>query len=650
MTQPRNRRALLTLAVVAAMLALMPRVSFSQQQREGRPNVLFIAIDDLNDWIGCLDGHPDVKTPNIDRLARRGVLFTRAYASATVCNPSRTSLLTGILPSRSGVYANAEPFRLALPAAVTIPQHFMAHGYHVVRGGKIFHVPGDPASWDRPRNAPYHGSNLRERDPKAFEPIYTVRPAGRANLRWGPLRVSDEDMSDTQIVNWAVEYLNMKHDKPLFLACGLFKPHTPWHVPQKYFDMYPPDGITVPELVENDLDDVAGMDQDAAERFHKAMTADGNWRAAVAAYLACVSFTDANVGRLLDGLDRSPYADNTIIVLWSDHGYKLGDHYGWGKGTLWERDAHVPLIIAGPPIPKPGVECHRTVSLIDIYPTLVELCGLSLPPRLDGTSLVPLLNDPTAPWDHPALTTNGRNNHGVRSERWHYMRDNDGNEQLYDHENDPHEWTNLANKPEYDSVKEKLASCLPKVNAEYPVPYGRNVAPATEKAWGAYFAVDLREHCNRTFKDDVAGDRQGGWTDRGRDDMRNLPVGSILLLGVPFRIIDPRDTVGPGPQKSCIVLRGAEGGSCFPKAVASIGVNKTAAELVFLHCSVGDAGLEHGEELAEYVIAYEDGSKIEVPLKYNENIGDWIVRRNLRSEEHTSELHHIPLSRMPSSA
>jgi len=446
-------------AFAASYVRAMASEERSHRSTE-RPNVLFIAIDDLNDWVGCLGGHPDVKTPNIDRLAKHGVLFTQAYCSAPACNPSRASLLTGILPSTSGVYHNNQPWRPAMPKAVTLPQHFMTRGYHVVGGGKIFHGRyRDPASW--------HEYVARGPDPMPpRRPLNGIPKT--AHFDWGPVDVSDDDMDDTRIVKWAIECLNRKHDKPFFLGCGLFRPHLPWYVPRKYFDMFPPDKITLPNVNKNDLEDVPPIGRQMArpQGDHRKVVETNNWRKAVSAYLACISFTDTNVGRLLDALDSSPYAKNTVIVLWGDHGWHLGEKLHWRKFALWEEATHAPLIVVAPGVAKAGAKCRRTVSFVDIYPTLVELCGPSPRKELEGTSLVPLLKNPSAPWDRPALTTHGRNNHSVRTERWRYIRYRDGTEELYDHLNDPLEWNNLADKPESAQVKKKLARWLPKVNAE----------------------------------------------------------------------------------------------------------------------------------------------------------------------------------------
>jgi arylsulfatase A-like enzyme len=432
----------------------------------GKPNVLFIAIDDLNDWVGCLGGYPGVKTPNIDRLAARGVLFTKAYCAAPVCNPSRASLMTGIRPSTSGVYENQQPMRDAplLKDAITMPQHFMAHGYRVVGGGKIYHggYP-DPQSWQE-----YFPSQQRT---QPGNPQPEQRPAngipGAANFDWAPLDVPESEMGDMKTAEWVSKELARRHDKPFFLACGIFRPHLPWYTPQKYFDMYPLDRIALPVVKEDDLDDVPAEGRRLALRSgdHKKVSDHQQWKKGVQAYLASISFADACVGRVLDALDQSAYAKNTIVVLWSDHGWHLGEKLHWRKFALWEEATRNVFAIAAPGVTKPSTTCARTVSSMDLYPTLIELCGLAPKKELEGVSLTPLLKNPGAKWDRPALTTYERGNHTVRSERWRYIRYHDGGEELYDHDKDEMEWTNLAAKPELSKVKQELAKWLPETDA-----------------------------------------------------------------------------------------------------------------------------------------------------------------------------------------
>ena len=464
-TGPIGRRDFLRFLGFGAAAVVAPRVSFGAQQAKARPNVLFIAIDDLNDWIGCLGGHPDVKTPNLDRLAARGVLFTSAHCAAPACNPSRAALMTGIRPSTSGIYHNPHPWRKSpvLAKAVTLPQHFMAHGYRVVGGGKIYHgrFP-DPPSWQE-----YFPSQTKNRPP---DPVPPRRPVNgipnTAHFDWGPLDVQDGRMGDYKVVDWAIGELKKKHDKPFFLACGLFRPHLPWYVPRKYFDMYPLDKIHLPEINENDLDDVPAIGRQIARpgRDHKKVIQHKQWRKAVQGYLASITFTDAQVGRLLDAFDAGGHAKNTVVVLWSDHGWHLGEKLHWRKFALWEEATHNVLMFVAPGVTKPRGRCDRPVGLIDIYPTLIDLCGLKAKPELEGLTLLPLLKDPSAKRDRPALTTHGRNRHSVRSQRWRYIRYNDGSEELYDRDKDPLEWKNLAGDPAYAQVKKDHARRLPKTN------------------------------------------------------------------------------------------------------------------------------------------------------------------------------------------
>lgn len=427
-----------------------------QAQAQQKPNVLFIAVDDLNDWIGAYGGYPGVKTPNLDRLAKEGEIFTRAYCSAPACNPSRASLLTGIKPSTSGVYHNEQPWRPALPKAVTLPQYFTANGYEVQGIGKIFHgAYEDPASWPV-----YHKVQPSPEPPGA--PV-----VGKGHFDWSPVKAEDKDMGDYKNVDLAISFLQQKRQKPFFLAVGFTRPHLPWYVPQKYFDQYPLSAIQLPKVTANDLADVpaAGVAIAKPAGDHAFIKKSGQWKNAIQGYLASITFTDGQIGRLLDALKSSPYHQNTIIVLFGDHGWHLGEKEHWRKFALWEEAARVPFIVLAPGITKAGSTSRRPVSLLDIYPTLVDLCGLPAKKDLEGISLEPLLKNPLAVRDQPALTTHGLNNHSLRSERWRYIRYADGSEELYDHDNDPEEWKNLAGDPQYANVKAAFAKWLPKVNA-----------------------------------------------------------------------------------------------------------------------------------------------------------------------------------------
>jgi len=431
-----------------------------------RPNILFIAIDDLNDWVGCLGGHPDAKTPNLDRLASRGLLFTNAHCAAPLCNPSRAAIMTGIRPSTSGVYTNRQPFRQSPVTrdAITLPQYLRAHGYYTLGSGKIYHGSfPDPPSWDE-----YYPSQEQNRP---ADPVPPRRPLNgipnTGHFDWGPLKVKDDEMGDMKVANWVAEQLHRKYEKPFFLACGIFRPHLPWYVPEKYFDLYPLETVTLPKVKDDDLDDIPPVGRKFArpEGDHKRVVEHNQWRQAVQAYLACISFADAAVGRVLEAFDSSSYKDNTIIVLWSDHGWHLGQKLHWRKFTLWEEATHNVFMIVAPGITRPGSRCRRAVDLVDIYPTLVELCGLPPKQGLEGRSLVPWLKNPDLEKERPALTTYLRGNHSVRTEQWRYIRYHDGTEELYDHRQDPLEWYNLAARPGYEDVKRQLARWLPSYDA-----------------------------------------------------------------------------------------------------------------------------------------------------------------------------------------
>ena len=466
---------------VCALILLLSasfNASFSlAQEHAAQPNVLFIAVDDLNHWVGHLDSHPGTLTPNIDRLAGKGVTFGRAYSAAPLCNPSRVSLLTGVMPARSGVYGNFEELRQQLPDAVTLPQHFRQHGYSVKGGGKIFHGgPGDGESWDEYFLA---GNSNAPREQASSAQTGMWNP-------WGPSTLDDRAMNDARIADRIIAELASQHDRPFFLAYGTYKPHLPWRVPRKYFEMHPRESVVLPTVAENDLDDVPPFGRRLAAEVldvsnnrdfatpggdHANVLQHNQWQAAVQGYLASITFADAQVGRVLDALADSPHADDTIVVLWGDHGYHLGQKEHWRKHTLWEEGLRTTLVISAPGYTGSNVRSDRVVSLLDLYPTLIELAGLEPRQGMDGQSIVPLLQQPDLPWPRPAVSTYGFQNHSIRTERWRYIRYRDGTEELYDHEADPNEWTNLAVAPvaaRYREVIDQLARHLPEVNVPGP--------------------------------------------------------------------------------------------------------------------------------------------------------------------------------------
>jgi arylsulfatase A-like enzyme len=455
------------LMLVAAVLFLAGVPAFSQSAAGDRPNVLLICIDDLNDWIGCLEGHPQAVTPNIDRLAARGVLFTNAHCQAPVCLASRASFMSGNLPSTTGVYLLGPGLRESpeLKGVKTMPEWFADQGYKTMGTGKIYHGGGNQETFQTYGPRGNAGPVLRGDDKLNYK-------QGHPLWDWGAYPEKDEQMPDFVCAQWAVERLKEKHDKPLFLAVGFNRPHVPMYAPQKWFDMQVPlDEIELPATHDNDRDDLPAYGKRLTAGFpaprHEWMVANDQWKKAVRAYLACITFVDAQVGKVLDALDASGRAENTVVVLLSDHGFHMGEKQRWAKRTLWEESARVPLIVAGPGI-EPDRQCAQPAGLIDLYPTLIELCGLQDPGHLEGQTLVPQLKDVDTP-HAPAVTTWWVGNHSVRSERYRYIRYADGSEELYDHQNDPNEWHNLiaikaAKEWEYKDILAYHRKFLPKVD------------------------------------------------------------------------------------------------------------------------------------------------------------------------------------------
>ena len=443
-----------------------------------RPNILLILADDLNDWVGSLTSHPNASTPNIDRLAAEGMLFRQAYAASPKCNPSRTALLLGLAPSKTGIYDNGHWWRPHLPDAVALPEAFRKAGYRVAGGGKIFHHTegfnppdlwdeyfalrfDDP--WDRKGSA-YPG--MVQTRPPAGHPLAGLTPF-RHELDWGSLPVRDADYGDARTVAWAERFLQQDREQPFLLAVGLFHPHLPWYAPQGFFDAIEPSDTVLPNVPDGDLADVPAEGKRLASRgaeVFEAIRDAGKWAEAVRAYTANIAFADALVGQLLEALDSSPHAANTVVVFASDHGFHLGEKQHWYKSTLWERATHVPLVIRAPGV-APGSVCDRPVSLLDIYPTLLDLAGAPRPATLDGSSLTGLLENPGAEPDRHVSITYLRGNHAVRRGRWLYIRYRDGGEELYDREADPQELTNLASREELLDLKRALAGLLPRESA-----------------------------------------------------------------------------------------------------------------------------------------------------------------------------------------
>lgn len=452
---------------IAALWSLASFLLLNTQAVE-RPNVLFIAIDDMNDWVGCLGGHPDTSTPNIDRLARRGTLFTNAHCQAPICNPSRTSVMYGLRPSTSGIYMNSPtPWRVpAMKRYPTLPRWFAKHGYHTACTGKLYHGSGLPEG-DFELVGPRPGQKLKELDKK----LRTDLP-NKASGLWdfGPQEYQESLFQDHVDASWAIEQLKSDADKPFFLAVGFYRPHVPFYAPSRIFKDLPIEDVTLPIVKEGDRDDLpeiaTEVTSNKAPPPHSWFVENKAWREAVQAYLACIRWTDEQVGRLLDALDESSHAKNTIVVLYSDHGFHLGEKDRWTKFSLWERSTRVPFIIAAPGLPK-GQRNGRPTELLSIYPTLLELCDLPANALNEGRSLLPLLKNAKAGWPHFALTTHGKDNHAVRSDRYRYIRYHDGSQELYDMQEDPHEWTNLVGgrlSAEQANLVNRLSKALPTIN------------------------------------------------------------------------------------------------------------------------------------------------------------------------------------------
>jgi uncharacterized sulfatase len=470
MTRPKIE-FLLALGTLLAGLSASAPAAPARRPAPPRYNVLFIATDDLNGDLGCY-GHPVVKTPNIDRLASRGVRFDRNYCQFPLCSPSRTSLMTGLRPDTTQVFDLQKHFRKVLPDVVTLPQMFRNAGYYAARVGKIYHygVPGDigtnglddPASWDKVVNP-----KGRDKTDEHLVVNHTPKRGLGASLSFLAADGADEEQTDGIGTTEAIKLLEANKDRPFFIAMGYYRPHCPHVAPKKYFAQVPMASVRMSPISEAWRAQVPGPSLASTQPWPWCGVTDEQAREAKHAYWASVEFVDAQVGRLLAALERLGLAQKTIVVFWSDNGYHLGEHGLWMKQSLFENSARVPLIIAAPAQKAKGQGCQRTVELLDIYPTLAELCGLTPPSNLAGRSLKPLLDDPQAPWDKPAFTQVWRGSfpgHSVRTERWRYTEWDDGKRgtELYDYQTDPQEEHNLAADPQHARVVAELKALVRK--------------------------------------------------------------------------------------------------------------------------------------------------------------------------------------------
>ncbi|MEX0323268.1 MAG: sulfatase [Puniceicoccaceae bacterium] len=481
------------------LLIILSTVSSLSCIAAERPNVLFISIDDLNDWIGEMGGHPQAITPNMDELFNEGVLFTNAHCSQAVCAASRNSLLSGLHPSTTGWYTSTSDMRASFDTVMgshkMLPQYFKDNGYKTMAVGKIYHQGVTDYKdrtddfWDetapdynvpkdlKDRGDGYGGTKFYPfpRNGSQIVNHYGEDFADGHSLCYGALEREDMPegkMFDELIAEWAVDKLNEDHDKPFFLAVGFVRPHVPYTAPKEFFDYYDLDKIKLPHVPDDEMSDIPLMGKSIAFGTikigdHNAVTSlsDTYWQEMVYGYLACVSFVDHELGKVLKALRESKYADNTIIVLWTDHGQHLGEKKHWRKQALWEESTHVPLFFKVPGLSKKGTRSDSAVSLLDVYPTLVDLCDLPDASKLEGNNIQALIRNPKKKWDKPVLSTWYYKNHSVRSNDWRYIHYRDGSEELYNHKIDPEEHVNLAGNPEYASVIAEHKAYLPNEDA-----------------------------------------------------------------------------------------------------------------------------------------------------------------------------------------
>lgn len=479
-----------------------------------KPNVLFIAVDDLNDWVGFLGGHPDTRTPNMDRLAKRGVVFTKAYCVSPICGPSRAAVLTGMRPETSGVYHNKGTYVDYVPKAEGLPLFLKNRGYHVMGAGKLNHgmgmvvaenwheygpdagAIGGPFTWEELNMTPgkkverkdiaaqgksvesgivknvYPGKVIKRGTLEATLPLNGIdnlidRPANGYNtFDWGPVTVTDDEMPDGMMAAWAEKQLAKEYDKPFFIGVGFYRPHQPWYAPAKYFEPFEGKTLALPPMKVGDLSDLGEAARHYAHYAWSGSYATVVWEKqmqdALRGYLAAIHFADAQVGRLLDALDASPHRDNTLVILWSDHGWELGEKEHWGKHSPWEGSIRVPLVIV-PPRNAGGKPSRQEslVSLLDLYPTIADYAGLDLPKGLDGKSLRPLVEGKRVRVREHSVTTLGRASHAIRQGKWKYIHYYDAAEELYDLEKDPNEWVNLAPDAGQRAVLEEMRALIP---------------------------------------------------------------------------------------------------------------------------------------------------------------------------------------------
>ncbi len=640
--------------VVSVAVACSSAIA-EETRAKSRPNVLFIAMDDLNDWIGCLGGHPQTLTPNLDRLAASGVLFTNAHCPAPACNPCRSAIFTGRAPNKSGLYDNRQQMREIMPADTIIPQYFRDQGYYAAGSGKLLHYFIDAQSWDE-----YFPKAESENPfPQTYYP--SVRPVSLkrggpwqyVETDWAALDVTDEEFGgDWSVTQWIGEQLGREHEKPFFLGCGIYRPHEPWFVPQKYYEPFPLDRIQLPPgYREDDLDDVPESGKQAARNRYFAHIQDqGQWKQGIQGYLASIHFADAMLGRVLDALDSGPNANNTIVVLGSDHGWQLGEKEHWQKYTPWRAVTRVPLMIRVPKATSQtlaggttaGTVCDAPVNLLSLYPTLLDLCQLPAKQDNDGPSLLPLLHDPkTTSWHHDSVTFLAKpHGYAISGPSHRYIHYADGSEELYDIQTDPYEWTNLAAQP---AMQDRLTV----FRNEAPREFAERVEPSVESlaklAWHPATAEDApasrpdgnpfpvhfinkQRHAVELFWMDRQGQGKSyGRIDPGQTKTQQSRPGAVWSIGNPasdellghFVIADRTAlAVVPATQPNVIVILTDDHGwadlGCQNEvddvltphidALAERGVRCTAGYVTSPQCSPSRVGLMTGRSQQRFGI------------------------------------------------
>jgi arylsulfatase A-like enzyme len=491
--------------IVNTFLLIFISCCHSFAQKSDKPNIILIAVDDLNDWVGAMGGNPQMLTPHMDKLAKESMVFRNTSCAGPVCCPSRSALLSGFLPSRTGAYGNGNNILNSklVQENATLPEYFSKNGYKTISKGKIFHKHltengVDHGQWAFDEWELEDGSSeiIKEKLYSRNEGIINgvvipdakYKTGGGTEFAWAPTKATKEETKDFRTATWFAEKLKQNFDKPFFMAVGIAKPHLPWYVPQEYFDRYNTDTIKIPDYKIDDLDDIVTKNGEK----YASPSSDFMWvqqdqllfKKAIQAYMASATYADDCVGVVLDALKKSKYADNTIVILFGDHGWHLGEKQRFRKAELWKESTQTTFIVHVPGMTKQAF-CFRNVNLMDIYPTLIDLCKLPKKENIDGESLSPLLANPMLQW-HPAVTTDGKGAHSVISEEWHYIyRDRKGGvEELYNIKNDPMEWNNLANSTnkEYSEVKKRLHALFPKEDAD-PLPSnGKNNANDSEES------------------------------------------------------------------------------------------------------------------------------------------------------------------------